>query len=363
MKTFEYHLNYENSHYIETHYPINDLCLFDIETTGFSPEITNLYLIGVMYYDSSSKNYVLKQYFNDDNTVQSEIEIISEFMNFISSFTYLFHYNGDGFDIPYINKKISIHNLNYSFNNIKSIDIYKHIKPYKKALYLDNLKQKSIEQYLYINRVDKYSGGDLIKIYQNYVKSPNEKILKLLLQHNYDDVEGMLLISEILCYKDLFDGHFVATNCFISDNKFHIKLKLNYPIPKRINRGTKGIILTGLHENVTLSVPIYTGELKFFFKDYSNYYYLPVEDKAIHKSVATYVDKDYREKANKSNCYVKKSGSYVRQKKDLLVYGYRENYDDKDSYIDIHDTLENNIENLNLYSNYLLEELKITKES
>ena len=37
--------------------------------------------------------------------------------------------------------------------------------------------------------------------------------------------------------------------------------------------------------------------LKYFYDNYKDYFYLPKEDTAIHKSVATYVDKDFRQKA------------------------------------------------------------------
>ncbi len=63
-------------------------------------------------------------------------------------YRYLIHFNGDGFDIPYLLKRCRAYDLDYGFLNIKSVDIYKIIKPYKKLLGLENLKQKSIECFL-----------------------------------------------------------------------------------------------------------------------------------------------------------------------------------------------------------------------
>ena len=57
---------------------------------------------------------------------------------------------------------------------------------------------------------------------------------------------------------------------------------------------------------LTIKVPIIDNELKYFYSDYKNYYYLPAEDTAIHKSVGTYVNKDYRQPAKSYNCYLKK---------------------------------------------------------
>ena len=51
--------------------------------------------------------------------------------------------------------------------------------------------------------------------------------------------------------------------------------------------------------------------MRHFYSDYKNYYYLPKEDMAIHKSVAAYVDHEYREKCKAYNCYVRKTGTFI----------------------------------------------------
>ena len=61
-----------------------------------------------------------------------------------------------------------------------------------------------------------------------------------------------------------------------------------------------------------IRVPIVEDELHYFFSDYKNYYYLPEEDIAVHKSVAAYVDKAYRENAKAYNSYSKKRSIFVR---------------------------------------------------
>ena len=58
---------------------------------------------------------------------------------------------------------------------------------------------------------------------------------------------------------------------------------------------------------------MYMGELKYFYPNYKDYYYLPAEDCAIHKSVGTYVDKNFRTQAKAANCYSKKYGTFLPQ--------------------------------------------------
>ena len=57
--------------------------------------------------------------------------------------------------------------------------------------------------------------------------------------------------------------------------------------------------------------------MKYFFRDYANYYYLPEEDQAIHKSVAVFVDPSRRQKATAKTCYPKHTGLFFPMSGDL----------------------------------------------
>ena len=71
-----------------------EVCFFDIETTGFSAEHTKLYLIGCCTIKNNKLHII--QWFNDDGN--SEASLIRSFMDYISNYKFLLHYNGDGFD-------------------------------------------------------------------------------------------------------------------------------------------------------------------------------------------------------------------------------------------------------------------------
>ena len=88
-------------------YPKEDLLFFDIETTGFSAKTSALYLIGVLFYTNDHWNTL--QWFADD--YQSEEALLKAFFSFIKSFQCLIHFNGTGFDIPFIEKKCKQHKL------------------------------------------------------------------------------------------------------------------------------------------------------------------------------------------------------------------------------------------------------------
>ena len=61
------------------------------------------------------------------------------------------------------------------------------------------------------------------------------------------------------------------------------------------------------------NIALFQGELKYFYSNYKDYYYLPMEDTAIHKSVGEYVDRDARTKATARTCYTKKQGLFLPQ--------------------------------------------------
>ena len=56
---------------------------------------------------------------------------------------------------------------------------------------------------------------------------------------------------------------------------------------------------------LTLGISLAEGELKRFYSNYKDYYYLIYEDTAIHKSVGEYVDRAARRKATAKTCSYK----------------------------------------------------------
>ena len=64
-----------------------------------------------------------------------------------------------------------------------------------------------------------------------------------------------------------------------------IRFLLPAPVPTPVSQVNDFSLLTFIGNIGTLSIKVRSGELKFFYPDYKNYYYLPKEDCAMHKSV------------------------------------------------------------------------------
>lgn len=336
-----------------------DGVFFDIETTGFVPANSSLYLIGCAYFED--KVLHLSQWFLD--TPEDEENLICAFLDFCSGFSKIIHYNGAGFDIPYIIKKCAIYHIPCDFSHLKSIDIYKLITPYKDFLKLPGLKQKQLEDFMGISRKDEYSGGELIKVYNAYISSPSDKLLMLLLLHNYEDVLGMLKIVSVLNYIELANGNFTVSDFTVTDSKTAsdvtvkeaiITLKTAVNIPVRISNGNDNFYLTACGDTAKICVRIHTDELKYFYPNYKDYYYLPAEDCSIHKSVAFYVDKNYRTKAKAADCYSKKTGTFLPQYRPLFEPYFKIDYMDTITYFELTDDFSSDNGRIKEYAAHII---------
>ena len=339
---------------------------FDIETTGFSPANSSVYLIGCAR--RKGKYICIDQYFAE-NPSEEKI-IISAFMGLLKQYKTIISFNGVGFDIPFLKAKCDLYEIPENFAEYNYLDIFKSVSQIKFLLNLENYKQKSIEKFLGIDRADKFNGGELINVYYDFIKSKDDKALELLLLHNYEDVLGMTNLLPILSYVEFFNGQYSITETNIEPyktidgeekNELIITLKNDYLIPKRLSKKTDSFYLILNKETALIRIPIYTGELKYFFPNYKDYYYLPDEDRAIHKSVASFVDKDYREKCHTYNCYTKKQGEFLIQYYDVMNPEFKQDYKDKFSYFELTDDFCSSDVMLRRYVEHILKYLAVSK--
>lgn len=342
----------KSSKFNKNNFLLNDnTVFFDIETTGFSSFNTNLYLIGCIH--EVDGKIVTIQWLAED--LSEEPLIINEFFNYIDSFKNIAHFNGDGFDIPYIEAKCRKFMLPYRFSKYNSFDLYKRINKFKNILKIDNLKQKTIEKFLDKERLDIYSGGELISVYQEFLTKRDNVLADTLLQHNLDDIIGMISILDILSYTYLFEGNYSIERIEYNEkNEISFALSLPFTLPKRLTYGFGPFYLSSFEKLAFLKIKIYTDELKFFYPNYTDYYYLPVEDISIHKCVAFYVDKNFRTKAKAANCYSKKTGKFLPQYKEIISPYFKIDYHDKITYFELIDEFLHNENLIKCYTMHIL---------
>jgi len=180
-------------------FSLDEYCVIDIETTGLSSQYHEVILIGILY--NINNTTILKQFFAQNP--KDEINILNEFANIYKNFSYVITYNGATFDIPFLKKRFAYNNLAWDFDNIKHIDLLQCIRKEKKQLQLEDLKLKTVEHFVGINRRDTISGADSVLLYKEYVKHPSTSLEKTILLHNYEDI---YYLNKLL---NIFDSIFI----------------------------------------------------------------------------------------------------------------------------------------------------------
>ena len=402
----------------------------DIETTGLSSARDRIYLIGCGYWEDGC--WKLIQWFDDHG--DGEADILTSFLLFSKKFTTLMHYNGRQFDLPFLARRIVWNGLQgipgaEDFPAaMKSLDLYRYLKPYQKLLALPDLKQQTVERFLDTGRTENRSGGELVKVYLSYtgasaptktevsrerdlasestkridaaminrllqeqarknaqqaalqrsgdsalaedtvsssdpaspagsrtslfdadpsVPADRSRMRTMLLSHNSADVAGLVAMTDILMWKDLFQADLSvyraqANTYHDADGEPQQELIMyaraeNVPEDIHVPAGTAsldGCYCAFSGNKVVLKVPIFSGKLHYYYANYKDYYYLMELDQAIHKSIASYVDPKHREQARADNCYTGKVGSFLPEWTKLHTPVFLEHYRDKTAWFE-----------------------------
>ncbi len=317
-----------------------DCIFFDIETTGFSPSNASIYLIGCLRKQEDT--LFIDQFLAENKN--DEKDVLCQFIDLLNHYKTIISFNGIGFDIPFIKAKCNSYGIEEHLKDFEYIDIFKLISNIKFLLKLPNYKQKTLENFLDIHRDDKFSGGELINVYDDYTKTGSKESEELLLLHNFEDVTGMLDLLPVLSYMNILKGGFCIKETEISPftaydgtegHEMIITLENDYIVPKRVSYQYKNYYFTINKDATKIRIPLFEGELKYFYENYKDYFYLPAEDMAVHKSVATFVDKQYRERARASNCYTRKKGVFLPQHSTIMNPSFKLDYKDKVSYFEL----------------------------
>ena len=349
----------------EERYPLKrlgnpeELLFFDIETTGFSGERHRVYLVGCVFLKQGKWNLI--QWFAD--SPEAESEVLKAFFELTKTFGSVVHFNGDGFDIPFLLKRCQAHGLSYDFSSVESLDVYREIRPLKKMLGLDSLRQKSLEHFLGIFREDPYSGGQLVEVYEDYLMTGDSRLYDMLMLHNREDLEGMPLILPVLYYRDLLRGPFLLKDERILEQTrilgetfplLRLTLEIPDSLPARISWETDLASCQAWENRLELTTELCRGTMKHFYSNYRDYYYLVYEDRIVHKSLGQFVDREARRKAAARDCFAKKDGLFLPQPEGLWSPEFKKDHRDRQTYGEYAPGLFSKPEVLAAYVSYIL---------
>ena len=279
-------------------YGREQVLMFDLETTGLTPKSAFIYIIGINLWMDGA--WHILQLFNDDG--RSEPEMIRCFMDLCRNRRILFHFNGDTFDIPFVRGRMEKiqrslgETIPDAMSPLMSMDLLKEIRPFKYALGLPNVKQKTVEQYLGIHREDQYHGGQLIDVYLSFLSSGNRRNRDLVLLHNRDDMEGMFHLARMHALTALSGGDFTIGAPFMKEQGnllcLTFPLSMNLCLPQPVITTGYGATLKGEDDHGSLTLPVHRMEAECIItKEVSEGYFLPAFG---YEGVTNYRDPEQR---------------------------------------------------------------------
>lgn len=277
-----------------------------LDTTGFQADVSAISTIGIAI-PKDDHTISICQWFNE--TGMEQRDILLAFFDRIRECTCVITYYGNRFALPFLDKKSDEYGLTNPLTNINSEDYYNILHPLRSFLRLSSCRQSAIESYFHCTRTCTLTGKKIVKQYQNYVKHPDEHTKDKLLFHNQESLQILLSLTSVFTYRDLQNGNIHSCQIKqIDDNEISFSFMLPSVIPKTMDDTKNHIQLKIMGNQGQLILPIDANHcVRHYYPNAKDYYYLPVEDRAIHKSLASFVSKEYKQKATADTCYEKLS--------------------------------------------------------
>lgn len=191
----------------------NEIVL-DIETTGLDSSSDRLVLLGTIVYENE-KSYI-KQYFAEDD--QEEKRLLKIYLSLINDKTVI-NFNGDIFDIPFLNNRLLANELFPVFPN--SYDLLKEIYSKRKFFLFESMKLVDLEKKIGIYRDDPSRYKVISKLTDDIVKRDKPKPIMV---HNKNDLIATEKLANISDYFNeelsinLLDNKITLNSSFINND-------------------------------------------------------------------------------------------------------------------------------------------------
>ncbi len=338
------------------------LLVLNIETTGISAERNQAVLIGCL--TRAGDSWDLIQWFDETGT--EERQILSSFLLYISGYLAdggaVITYGGERFDISFLNKRLSANGLNSLDPDLVHVDLYKEILPFKKFIGLPDYKQQTVENALDIQRPSPMDGAGIAGLYGQFLQFRLPASAQRILDHNEADLAGIAQMLPLTAFRQLRDPALTLRRAqanYYTDHdgrekeELFLFFRLSDPLPLPVGGGADHCYFRIEDADGVLKVPIYTETLRYFYANYKDYYFLPEEDMAIHKYIASYVDRSRRLQARPETCYTRKTASYLPEWDLFRTPFFKRAYTDDSLFFELTDELKRDRAQLSAYASYV----------
>lgn len=327
----------------------------DIETTGFSRLYDSIYLIGLVYLEEG--HFVAKQYLA--GSLADEVQVLEKALDQLQNFKIFVTYNGDMFDLPFIEERAKRLRVwresdRKLWESFRSVDLMRRYRIHQSFFGWSNMKLKTLEAFLGIDRRDPFDGGQLIEVFYEYARTDDERLEKVLLLHNYEDIVYLLPLLKIeqfmtglktaqieeVRYEDgqllvMWDRPFSLSH--------HARMALNRKKRKDPDYPKAEFVFEAGNRCSRILLPWQCEPVYYYLPNAKDYYFLPEKGEIVHKSLAFDVPSSERRKAKPCECLLSGQGSFVQALPAIadleevagnLLRCYRRAYKDADVYVE-----------------------------
>lgn len=267
---------------------------FHMITTGHFWRNSKITELSLLYQKEGEQWQVYKWSLEQE---ADEYDMLTAFSDKIRDAYCLIGFNSSSFHIPYLTHKYKAYGLENPFEHKMHIDLLKELKPIGKQLHI----------------------------------STKLSDLRLFLQlpDFYEEIQCIGSFTSLFLYPKILQGEFqvIKTECL--DQEVLFKCKTGQPFPKELRLHDKDFYLIGSENDLKIKVRSEQGQLKLYYPNYKDYYFIPEENTVIHRSLAEVISKDRKRKALPEECfsYFSCSQSFLedteKQRKYLLaLLGY-----------------------------------------
>ncbi|PHV71169.1 hypothetical protein CS063_07515 [Sporanaerobium hydrogeniformans] len=277
--------------------------LIDIETTGLIGRRDTLISLGITYKETTG-TLLYRQWVAEKQS--EEKELLLAFLEWAKSFKTFYSYNGNSFDWPFIRARLIYHAIedtlleNYRFLDLKKL--LKKISPIRQEL----------EKLLGFTRQSTLTGKELVKLYTLYEKTHVANYLKLLLDHQKDELLSLGLLYAL--YQLL--SHLEETTISSTekqDDFIILFLELREQLISTFYINSPYFYIEGKsgQNRLLLRFKCQTLLLYHYLSPAKDYYFIPSQNQLIHKSIAQFIPAEMKQKVKKDACYLTKTSSFL----------------------------------------------------
>lgn len=243
--------------------------VFQMQTTGHywrNTQITDLGILCKNADDDWEEMHLIPE------TESDEYDLLISFSEIIKPCRHLIGYNSTSFHIPYLEQKYRAYGLESPFFGKTHTDLYQKYKILGKQMHL-SMKLENLRTFFH-------------------------------LPETTGDLETIASAAALSAFEHFFSGGFSLTDASDlggAELLFLLKPERTFPTDFHFCHDAFYLICTGC--TAKLKIKTFNGRLRVYYPDAENYYYLPEEDMAVHKSLAIATDKRLRRKADPAHCY------------------------------------------------------------